>query len=104
MSRGEEHEPGVVEKGVQADLDRLPAEMRAGGIAQVALYAARQLDGLDNAFDLPARDAAAFLAQIRHCMTQLRDWAPGAVEDDPTDLARKNREDRLLHSVTEIRS
>ena len=95
----EEHVPGDVEKGVQADLDRLPPEMRSGGIAQVALYAARQLDGLNNAFDLPARDAAAFLAQIRHCMTQLREWAPGEVQDDPTETARQRREGRMLRAV-----
>lgn len=91
--------PGKMEQGVQRDLDRFPAEIRDGAIAQVALYAARQLDGLNNAFDLPARDAAAFLAQIRHCMVQLRDWAPGEVKDDATDVAQKNRDSRLLRAV-----
>lgn len=91
-----------MEESVCTDLARMPAELAKGAIAATALYAARQLDGLDNAFDLPARDAAAFLAQIRHCMVQLRDWAPGEVQDDPTDLARKNREDRLLHSVKNV--
>lgn len=102
MSRDEKREVGQVEQGVLDDLARLPAELKTGSIAQVALYAARQLDGLGNAFDLPARDATGFLAQIRHCMTQLRDWAPGEVQDDPTDMARKNREDRLLHSVKNV--
>jgi hypothetical protein len=99
MSRGEEREPGEVEQGVLKDLSRLPEDLRVGGIAQVALYAARQLDGLGNAFDLPARDAAAFLAQIRHCVTQLRDWAPGEVKDDVTDTAQKRRESRMLRAV-----
>ena len=95
-----EPEQGPIESGVLTDLARLPDEMRAGGIAAEALYIARQLDGLNNAFELPARDAAAFLAQLRHCLVQLRDWAPGAVEDDPTDVARRNREGRMLHVVS----
>jgi hypothetical protein len=101
---GEPAEPGNVERGVLKDLSRLPEDLRSGGIAQVALYAARQLDGLNNAFDLPARDAAAFLAQVRHCMTQLRDWAPGEVEDDPTENKRQAREKRMLATVTDIES
>jgi hypothetical protein len=87
---------GPMEKSVQSDLKRLPAEMRDGGIAQIALFAARQLDGAGDA-ELPHRDAAAYLAQMRHCLVQLRDWAPGEVKDDPTDTARKNREARMLH-------
>lgn len=92
----------TMEQRVQRDLDRMPAELRDGAIAGTALYAAHQLDGLDNAFELPARDAASFLAQIRHCMVQLRDWAPGEVQDDPTDIKRKNREARMMGTVTEI--
>ena len=90
---------GPMEEGVQSDLRRLPDDLRQGGIAMAALYAARQLDGLDNAFDLPARDAAAFLAQLRHCLTELRALAPGQAEDDPTQDARDKRDKRLLHSV-----
>jgi hypothetical protein len=99
-----EHEPGMMEKSVHRDLDRLPIELREGAIAATALYAAKQLDGLDNAFDLPARDAAAFLAQLRHCMTQLRDWAPGEVADDPTEDARKRREGRMNSHLSVVDS
>jgi hypothetical protein len=96
---------GPMEESVHKDLKRLPTELAEGAIAATALYAARQLDGLDNAFDLPTRDAAAFLAQMRHCMVQLRDWAPGEVADDPTDTAQKSREARMLGgTVTDISS
>ena len=98
-----ESEPGEIESGVLIDLARLPDEMQSGGIAAEALYMARMLDnGALN--DLQPRDAASYLAQLRHCLVQLRDWAPGAVEDDPTDMARKNREGRLLHAVPEAGS
>lgn len=93
---------GPMEESVRNDLARMPPELREGAIAATATYAARQLDGLDNAFDLPARDAAAFLAQIRHCMVQLREWAPGEVQNDPTTDARKKRESRLLRSENVI--
>lgn len=93
---------GPMEESVRKDLSRLPKDLAEGGIAATALYAAKQLDGLDNAFDLPARDAAAFLAQMRHCLVQLRDWAPGEVQDDPTEVKRKSREERLLGTVTDI--
>src|ERR1700755_2082913 len=96
---------GPVETSVRKDLARLPKELAEGGIAATALDAAQQLDGLNNAFDLPARDAAAFLGQLRQCLVQLKEWAPGEVEDDPTDAAKNSREARMLGgTVTDISS
>jgi hypothetical protein len=86
-------EPGSLEQSVLTDLARLPAELREGAVAQTALWLARQLDGN---LELAPRDAVAFTAQLRHCSVQLREWAPGEVQDDPTDIKRKNRESRML--------
>jgi hypothetical protein len=94
----EQQGPGDIERGVQMDLNRMPVEMRQGGIAQAALFAARMLDSATDG-ELPHRDAAAYLAQLRHCQVQLREWAPGEVRDDTTDTAQKNREARMLHAV-----
>lgn len=80
-----------VEDAVTADLLRLPADMRAGGVAQVALFCARQLDG----GMLSARDATGFSREVRLALAQLRDMAPGDVKGDVTDEVRVRREKRL---------
>lgn len=92
---------GPVEEGVREDLGTMPENLRRGAMAQTALLLARQLDSAAE-FMLQARDIAAFTAQLRHCMTQLREWAPGEARGDRTDEARVKREERLtgnLHAV-----
>lgn len=86
---------GRVERGVRKDLKALPDNLKDGAVAQAALLLARDLDS----GNLLPRDAAAYLAQLRHCMAQLREWAPGEAKGDTTDAARTAREKRLLHAV-----
>lgn len=85
---------GPVELAVQRDLKTLPAEHRRGAIATAALRLAMELD----AGVVLGRDAAGHVREIRQCVVQLRDWAPGSQAGDSTDEARDKRE-RRLHVV-----
>lgn len=80
-----------METAVLADLAQLPEDLRRGGVAQVALFGARQLDE----GPLPPRDAATFMREVRLALAQLRDMAPGEVKGDITDEVRARRERRL---------
>lgn len=80
-----------MEESVRKDLARLPPEMREGGMAQVALYCAVQLDE----GGMSPRDAAGFLQQLRMALATLREMAPGEVKGDVTDEVRERRERRL---------
>jgi len=80
-----------MEGSVLSDLARLPADMRRGGVAAVALYCARQIDEVP----LTPRDAALYAREIRLALAQLRDMAPGEVKGDATDEVRERRERRL---------
>jgi hypothetical protein len=90
----EGYEPGEVEAGVLADLATLPENLQNGVIAATALLMARQLDNA-GMIDLPARDAAAYIREIRLGVTALREQAPGGNEGDATDEHRQRRELRL---------
>lgn len=79
------------EDAVRRDLERLPREMREGGVAMVALFCAQQLD----AGAMSPRDAAGYAREIRLALAQLRDMAPGDVKGDVTDEVRARRERRL---------
>jgi hypothetical protein len=85
---------GDMEESVRRDLSRLPGDMRGGGVSQVALYCARQLD----AGMLAPRDAAGFARELRLSLAQLREMAPGEVKGDVTDEVRERREKRLTGS------
>lgn len=82
---------GDVEEAVQRDLSHLPDDLRRGGIAATALRLAQDLDrGL-----VTGRDAAGHGREIRMCLAQLRDWAPGENKGDQTDEVRQRREQRM---------
>jgi hypothetical protein len=81
----------TVEDSVLHDLGRLPADIREGGVARIALYCARELDTGGHA----PRDAAAFARELRLSLAQLREMAPGEVKGDITDEVRERRERRL---------
>ncbi len=83
--------PHPVEDGLRQDLARLPADMRTGGVAQVALFCAQALD----TGGLSPRDAAGFARELRLALAQLRDMAPGEVKGDVTDEVRARREKRM---------
>lgn len=93
MTDGETGEPvpGFMEEAVLADLEQLPPNMRRGGIAAVALMAARVLDE----GGLAPRDAAGYAREVRLALAQLREMAPGEVKGDVTDEVRERREKRL---------
>jgi hypothetical protein len=82
---------GPVELAVRRDLARYPDDMRKGGIAAAALRLASELD----AHLVVGRDAAGHAREIRMCLTQLHDFAPGEVRGDSTDEVRERRERRL---------
>lgn len=86
---------GWIEQGTREDLRTLPKAMQAGGLARTAIWLATQLDS----GQMIPRDAAAYAAQIRHCLVQLHDWAPGEVKGDATDEAREAREKYMLRIV-----
>jgi hypothetical protein len=82
---------GALERAVREDLKRLPEDLARGGIAAAALRLATELDaGL-----VIGRDAASHAREMRQCLTQLRDWAPGASSEDKTDEVRARREARM---------
>lgn len=82
---------GPEEKGVRYDLSKMTDEYRKGSLAAMALAMAQELD----AGEMPPREAMTARAQIRQCVVQLKDWAPGERKDDPTDKARGQREDNI---------
>ncbi len=83
--------PVSMEDAVQGDLAELPASMRRGGIAAVALMCARILDE----GGLAPRDAAGFAREMRLSLAQLREMAPGEVKGDATDEVKLKRDQRL---------
>lgn len=79
---------GDHERSVKRDLRRLPREDRSGGLAQLALRLARELDG----DDLSSRDLAAVSGQFHAVMQTLgKKQEPAAVLDPVDELARKRR-------------
>jgi hypothetical protein len=86
---------GAVEKAVLADIAALPPEYRKGAIAAAALLLGRELD----LGGMTPRDAAGHAAQLRQCIVQLREWAPGEVPGDATDAARTRIEETRLRAV-----
>lgn len=85
------------EDAVLSDLSRLPEDMRSGGVAQVALFCARQLDQPPGM--ITPRDAAGFARELRLSLAQLREMAPGEVKGDVTDEVRERRERRLAEGA-----
>jgi hypothetical protein len=82
---------GAVESAVARDLKTMPAALRGGAIAAAALKLARELDELP----MTARDTAGHARELRMCMTQLADLAPGERKGDVTDEVRERREARM---------
>lgn len=80
-----------MELAVLRDLSQLPDDLRKGGIAATAVRLARELD----IAGMTPRDAAGHGREIRMCLAQLRDWAPGERKGDGTDEVRERRERRL---------
>lgn len=82
---------GPVELAILRDLKAFPDDLRKGGIASAALRLAVELDsGI-----VLGRDAAGHAREIRQCLVQLREFAPGEVRGDATDEVRERRERRL---------
>jgi hypothetical protein len=88
-----ENEPEELslEESVRNDLAELPLKMRRGGVARVAIMAARVLD----MGGLSPRDAAGFARELRLALAQLREMQPGEVKGDVTDEVKQRRERRL---------
>lgn len=80
-----------MEESVRNDLNELPPNLRRGGVARVAIMAARALDQ----GGMSPRDAAGFARELRLALAQLREMAPGAVVGDATDEVKERRERRL---------
>ena len=79
---------GANERAIRKDLQRLPREDRAGGVASLALQLARRLD---EDF-LPSRDLAAVSAQMHSVLQTLaKKQEPAAVIDPVDELAAKRR-------------
>ena len=88
----DEREVGWDEQGVLNDLARVPADLATGALAAIAIGMARDVDS----GELPPREKIQARAQIRQCMVQLREWAPGTDTGDSTDVKRERREQRML--------
>ena len=83
---------GSHERAVRADLRRLHAEDRRGGLARVALTLAQRLDEEQ----MTSRDLATISAQIHAVLLTLaKKQEPAAVLDPVDELARKRRARRL---------
>lgn len=78
------------------ELDRLPSELRDGGVAATVLLCAKALDE----GGLIPRDAAQFIREIRLSLAYLREIAPGEAVGDKTDELRQKREARLAKGNT----
>ena len=82
---------GPREKGVRADLRKMPEELREGGIAAGIIGLAQDLD---RGFVI-GRDAAAHAREIRQGLMVLREMAPGDRKGDKTDELAEKRQRRL---------
>jgi hypothetical protein len=82
---------GFMEEAVLKDLAELPLGVRSGGVAAVALLAARKVDE----GGMAPRDEAAFLARVQIALVQLREQSTGEVHGDRTDEVREKREQRM---------
>jgi len=82
---------GPQERAVRKDLQSLPADVAAGAVARAMLILAAQADSAE----LPARDLAVVLRELRQCSSYLRDICPPAGHGDEIDELRKRREQRL---------
>ena len=82
---------GPHERAVRKDLARIPAEDRAGGVAQLALNLARRLDGDDPTL----RDLSAVSAQFHAVLLTLAKHQEPAAVLDPIDELAKARRRRL---------
>jgi hypothetical protein len=91
MAEHEEPEVGAVEQGVLTDLAEMPDEASGTTLAQITLKMARDIDR----DEIQPRDLAPYNKEMRQNIAALKELFPPAGEDDPTDIARKNRE-RML--------
>jgi hypothetical protein len=82
---------GPLELAVMRDLRAMPDALRLSAIAASAINLAREIDTLD----MTARDTAGHTRELRMCMTQLADLAPGERKGDSTDMLRERRERRM---------
>lgn len=82
---------GAQERAVRADLKRLPDEVAKGAVARAMLILAHEADWAD----LPARDLAQVLRELRQCSAYLREISPVAGAGDEIDELRKRRQRRL---------
>ena len=80
--------PGAHERAVRRDLRRLPPEDRAGGVAQLALSLARQLDEGEVSVSYLAPVSAQLHAVL---LTLAKKQEPAAVLDPVDELAAKRR-------------
>lgn len=90
-SRPAPRRKGAVETAVARDLKAMPPALRGGAIAAAAIKLARELD----AMPMTPRDAAGHARELRMCMMQLADLAPGERRGDVTDEVRARREARM---------
>jgi len=87
---------GRIERGVRKDLAKLPLEYRQGALA--ATRCTWRIRWMRGGPGLAPRDVAAYAAQLRQCVIQLREWAPGRVRTtSPTRW--RTAEGRLLAAV-----
>ena len=82
---------GAMRAAVLKDLAAFPDEATESTIAQTTLYMASQLD----AGDVSPREVTNYTKEIRINLMQLRELYPPAGEEDATDRARRQREQRM---------
>jgi hypothetical protein len=80
---------GEVEQGVLNDLGKLPDEASTSSIAKASLKIARVLDSNE----ISPRDMAPLIKELRQNRAALLSLYPPEEDDDPTETARKNREE-----------
>jgi hypothetical protein len=77
----------AVRSAVEAELERLPDELRTSATSMAALALADSIDlGVET-----YRFQSALVAQLRECMTELRAMAPPKVEGDHVDELNDKR-------------
>lgn len=77
----------TVRDAVVAELDRLPKDLATSSTAVAALRLADSIDlGVET-----YRFQSALVAQLRECMTELRELAPPKVEGDHVDELNDKR-------------
>ena len=86
---------GPVEKGVRADLKRLPDDMQQGGYAALALQAAETLDTVP----MTPRDLAGLEGRLQQILAALHEMAPGERKGDKTDDLQERRNRRLAEGA-----